>query len=142
MNHLKSIVVKFVACLALLYLILGIGYDFSFLTVFWFTVVLGTVSYIIGDLLILPRTNNTIATFSDFVLAFVLLYYLINAAQVEPFNVFTAALITSIGVAVFEFFFHKYIESNTYERDISDRRRRYEYQTEFSEELNPDDFEE
>lgn len=140
MNHLKAITVKFLPWLILNYIILGIGFDFSFLTIFWITLVLGIVAYVVGDLLILPRTNNTIATIADFLLAYVLLYFLLDAAAEEPINLFMAALIPAVAGGIFEWFYHKYVETQIDDYDPGDRRRRYDYQTEFSEEFDPDDY--
>lgn len=140
MNHLKAITVKFLPWLILNYIILGIGFDFSFLTIFWITLVLGIVAYVVGDLLILPRTNNTIATIADFILAYVLLYFLLDAAAEETINLFMAALIPAVAGGIFEWFYHKYVETQIDDYDPGDRRRRYDYQTEFSEEFDPDDY--
>ncbi len=141
MDHLKAIVIKFVATFALLYVILGIGYDFSLMSIFWFTVTLGAISYLLGDLLILRRTNNTVASISDFILAYVVLYFMMDAAVIRgDINLFTAALISAVGITVFEYFFHKYVERRINREDMNERTRRYEYQTEFSEEFDPDDF--
>lgn len=63
MNYLKAIAIKFLATLVLLYVILGLFYDMSFTNVFLISLVLGLASYLIGDLFLLAKTNNTIALY-------------------------------------------------------------------------------
>ncbi|MFC4401731.1 YndM family protein [Gracilibacillus xinjiangensis] len=111
MKHIKLIAVKFLISLALLFVILGMGFDVSFGNVFLITLALGVISYVIGDLLILPRTNNMVATICDFILAYAVIYLMTDALTVGD-GVMQAAFISSLGVAVFEYFYHKYVASN------------------------------
>ncbi|TDL75561.1 DUF2512 family protein [Rhodococcus qingshengii] len=66
MKHVKALVIKFVSSLVLLSLILGLFFDMAFSNIFLITLVLCIEAYFIGYLLILPRTNNTVATIVDF----------------------------------------------------------------------------
>ncbi|WP_431800968.1 YndM family protein [Halobacillus andaensis] len=136
MKHAKYMAAKFIGCLALLFLILGVGYEMSFGNVFLITLVLGVLSYVIGDMMILPRTSNTVATISDFVLAFVVIYFMSDALTVAG-DIFTASLLSAIGVAVFELIFHKYVASSGLfepkEREANDLN----YAAETSDELFP-----
>lgn len=75
MNHFSLILSKFVAMLVLLYIILGIIFGVNFMSVFWVTLTFSIVSYLIGDLLILPRTNNMVASVVDFVMSFAVIYF-------------------------------------------------------------------
>ncbi|SER61659.1 Protein of unknown function [Gracilibacillus ureilyticus] len=116
MNHIKLMMVKFLLSLVLLFIILGMGFDVSFGNVFLITLVLGVVSYFIGDRIILPRTNNMVATLSDFILSFAVIYLMTDALTVGD-GVLQAAFISSLGVALFEYFFHKYVAANNKEED-------------------------
>ncbi len=130
--------VKFFISLALLYVILGIGYDVSFGNVFLITLVLGVLSYILGDRIILPRTNNTVATISDFVLSFVVIYLMTDALTVGD-DVLQATLISSIALTIFEYFFHKYVASNLDDQESTTDMRPRSIQTESAEEIHPID---
>jgi hypothetical protein len=138
MNHLKALAIKFIVSLVLLYMILGMFYDMSFGNVFLITLVLGVASYVIGDLFILPRTNNTVATLADFGLAFMLIW-LMGESLTYGDSLFTASLISAAGVALFEYFFHKYMSNSVITRTENDQHRtgNLQYQTEASEELTP-----
>ncbi|TYS16992.1 DUF2512 family protein [Rossellomorea vietnamensis] len=140
MRHLKAIFVKFTACFALLALILGGIYGVTLGEVFLISLVLGAISYAAGDLFLLPRSNNTTASLADFGLAFVVIWAMLaNMTPVE--NVLVPSLIAAAGVAVFEFFYHKYLYRTVLlgEREATREQVQgnLQFQTEASEELTP-----
>ncbi|MCY7891388.1 YndM family protein, partial [Bacillus spizizenii] len=49
-------------------------YHAPFLSVMFIALFLGFVSYLSGDMLVLPRTNNITASLADFGLSFVILW--------------------------------------------------------------------
>ncbi|WP_186580479.1 YndM family protein [Aquibacillus kalidii] len=135
MKHGKALLIKFVATLALLYIILDLMYAMTFGEVFALTAVLGIVAYLVGDMFVLPRTNNTIATLADFGLAWLIIYLFADGTTIAD-NPFTISLIGAIGVAAFEMFFHRYLANNTLpDEKQSPATRNLQYQTETSEEL-------
>ncbi|KAA6452544.1 YndM family protein [Bacillus atrophaeus] len=142
MKHIIALASKIALTLSLLYVILDRIYHVSFLSVLFITFVLGLISYLTGDMLILPRTSNFIATAADFGLSLIILWvFLINRTGGD-FSPFFAALIASLGVSVFEYFFHRYLLANVLNEDYRDqlasRDSRSQYQTEASDELSPD----
>lgn len=86
-------------------------------------------------MLILPRTNNMVASVVDFVMSFAVIYFLVDAYAFEG-NLFTASLLSAIGVTLFEVFFHNSVQTQMEEENNVDRRR-YNLQTEVSEEIDP-----
>jgi hypothetical protein len=137
MKHIKAIAIKFVSSLVLLSIILGLFFDMAFGNIFLISLVLGVAAYIIGDLLILPRTNNTIATIADFGLAF-LIIWLMSENLTYGDNHFSMSLIAALGVALFEYMFHKYVANNVFpDKGGQQQTRQLQYQTEVSEELTP-----
>ncbi|MGG0720380.1 YndM family protein [Robertmurraya massiliosenegalensis] len=140
MEHFKALAIKFIASLALLYIILGLYYGMTFGTVFLITLILGIISYIVGDLGILPRTGNAIATLADFGLALAVIWVMISLLT-SAMNAFTMSLFSAIAVTIFEFFFHSYMSNmrrNPEEREDTTRRKNLQYQTEASEEFTPE----
>lgn len=137
MKHVKALAIKFISSFILLYIILGIFNGMSFGNVFLITAVLGIASYIIGDMLILPRTNNTIATIADFGLAFMIIWLMSENLTVGD-GMFAESLIASLGVSLFEYFFHRYLYNNVINTHEENRLQgNLQYQTEASEELTP-----
>ena len=137
MKHMKNLAIKFISILAVLFIILGIFYDMSFGNVLSISVVLTLASYLIGDLLIFRKTNNTIATISDFALAF-LVIWLMGENLTYGDSLIMPALISAAGIALFETFFHKYVSNQIHEaNENQNSSRNLRYQTEASSELTP-----
>jgi hypothetical protein len=137
MKHLRALAVKFLASLVVLFVILGLMYDMSFTNVFLISLVLGLASYVIGDLFLLPKTNNTIATLADFGLAFMIIWILGESLTYGE-SLLLPSLISAAGIALFEYFFHKYMAGNVLEDGGREyRNTNYQYQTEAAEELYP-----
>ncbi|MCP3028441.1 DUF2512 family protein [Halobacillus sp. A5] len=136
MTHAKYFASKLVGCLALLFLILGIGYEMSFGNVFLIALVLGVLSYVIGDMMILPRTNNIIAVISDFVLAFAVIYFM-SSALTTAGDIFNAALLSAVAVAVFEFIYHKYVAASGLFEQKAGKVDEQNFAVETSDELFP-----
>ncbi|MGM7722183.1 YndM family protein [Metabacillus sp. Hm71] len=139
MSHIKAIVIKFIATFALLYVILGIVFDVQFENVLLISLVLGVISYMVGDLVILPRTNNRVATLADFGMAFLVIWLMLDNISNDGADIFWASLFSAIGVALFEYFFHKYVASTVDNKQENKSRRNnaLQYQTEASEEVTP-----
>jgi uncharacterized BrkB/YihY/UPF0761 family membrane protein len=140
MKHIKPLAIKFISSLVLLSVILGLFFDMSFGNIFLITLVLGVVSYVIGDLFILPRTNNIIATLADLGLAFLVIRFMGDAlAYGDNGDMFRMSLIAAIGVALFEYAFHKYVANRVLNENQSreNQKTTLRYQTEASEELTP-----
>jgi hypothetical protein len=140
MKHIKPLAIKFISSLVLLSVILGLFFDMSFGNIFLITLVLSVVSYVIGDLFILRRTNNIIATLADLGLAFLVIRFMGDAlANGDNGDMFTMSLIAAIGVALFEYAFHKYVANRVLNENQSreNQKTTLRYQTEASEELTP-----
>ncbi|MCM3764525.1 YndM family protein [Neobacillus niacini] len=137
MQHVLRLVIKFIACLVALGIILGMFYAFSFGDVLAITAVLGLVSYILGDLILLRATNNVMATAADFALAFLVVWFMGRALTVED-DLFSASLISALAVAGFEYFYHKFLVVKDQKQTTrSQIQPRPQFQTEASEELTP-----
>ncbi|WMM33980.1 DUF2512 family protein [Shouchella clausii] len=109
MKHVKALAVKGIMTLVLLYLFLGFGFGLSFGDVFIITVILVGIAYL-GDILILPKITNIMATVADSVIAFFIVWWLGMAlTPIAPGTMAGAAAISAIAIAVGEYFFHIYL---------------------------------
>lgn len=123
-DHVYAILAKFVIITLVLYLVLGVVYGISFSTVLLMSFILTVVSYIVGDLLILPMaaksttntmTGNLIATIMDFGIA-LLFVWLFGLYYVSPYVPWlTAALISAVVIALGEMLFHSYLKDKILE---------------------------
>ncbi|AZV47584.1 YndM family protein [Bacillus halotolerans] len=142
MKHIIALASKTALTLALLYVILDRVYHASFLSVLFIAFFLSFVTYLSGDILILPRTSNMIASLADFGLSLVILWVFLETQTRNGFSPFAAALIASVCLTVFEYFFHRYLLKNvldeTFRNELTVKDNTLQYQTEASDELFPE----
>lgn len=142
MKHIIALASKTALTLALLYVILDRVYHASFLSVLFIAFFLSFVTYLSGDILILPRTSNITASLADFGLSLVILWVFLETQTRNGFSPFAAALIASVCLTVFEYFFHRYLLKNvldeTFRNELTVKDNTLQYQTEASDELFPE----
>jgi hypothetical protein len=66
------------------------------------------ISYALGDLIILPRTNNTFASTADFLLGFSM-FWIACVVFFQPFRL-SGLFLTAFAISVAEYFFHDYLQ--------------------------------
>ncbi|KKB33518.1 DUF2512 family protein [Bacillus thermotolerans] len=123
MEHVKAIIIKFVMIAAVLGIILSGIFDGALSDTLWISAALTLLAYVLGDLLIFRSVGdsleytkrNTIATLSDIVLSFLVIYFMGNSLFVGMDNLFSAALLSAIMIGVGEWFFHKYLDNNVFD---------------------------
>lgn len=137
MTHVKLLTLKFVVTLGILFIILGLGFDVSFGNVFLISLVVSALGYL-GDVTILKKFNNTMATSGDFVLSFAVIYFMTDALTVGD-DVFVATMIATVSLAIFEYFFHQTVARSLDQKKKENHKVRStgQLQTEASEELYP-----
>lgn len=143
MEHLRSLVIKFVMITAMLAVVFGFLYGVSFGDILTISFILTITAYLVGDLLILPRFGNTAATIADFGLAY-LGAWMIGAMIIEePIRLGTASFLSAALIAIGEVFFHRYVVNNvindkdTTQNRATNSQARPSYQTEMAEENYP-----
>lgn len=139
MDHLKALIIKFVMCSAILLIVLSGFYGVSFANVLTISIILTGVSYIIGDLYLLPRFDNWVATIADFGLTFVGVWVLGAMLFARDVPLIASALLSALLIAAGEYFYHKYLESHVIshmDQRQDDGLGHRDLQTEFSSELD------
>ncbi|WP_221567922.1 YndM family protein [Alkalihalobacillus sp. TS-13] len=141
MKHVKALLIKFVMVTAVLWVVLGLFYGVSFNDILGISTFLTLAAYIIGDLWILPRFGNAVATIADFGLAYLGVWLLGGGYIEENIPLGLASLYAAIGITIGEYFFHRYMENEILPdqgQPENEPVRQNNYVTEFSEEPNPD----
>lgn len=117
MSHILNVAVKWVLAFLVLLLITMLfgGYHFTNLLIFSFGV--AVISYVLGDLLILPKAGNIITSIADFAIAFGTIW-LIDFFLLTEFTL-SAMLYSALIIAIGEFLFHIYLEGR--------RRARFDF---------------
>ncbi|MFV5916613.1 YndM family protein [Bacillus cereus] len=112
MKHIVALLIKYTAVTAVLLVILGIFQSISIPRVLLISLFMTGAAYLIGDLFILPKYGNMIATMADFGLSFfgtwllTSLFTNLDATRNIGFSSFLAALI----IGGIEVFFHIYMQ--------------------------------
>lgn len=118
MNHAKALIMKFVMITAVLLIVLTWAFDVSFVDTLLISLALTAVSYVMGDLLIFlnagkpsdQTTRNSIATFCDFVVAFLVIWFVGQLLTGDMAQLVTPALVSALVITIGEWFFHKYVD--------------------------------
>ncbi|MYL49090.1 DUF2512 family protein [Halobacillus litoralis] len=138
MEHLKLFAMKFFFTFAILFVLLGAGFEVSFENIFLISLVLSLVGYAVGDRIVLDRTKNSTATLVDVVLIFGFVYFMTDALTIGD-GVLIASVLSALSLALFEYFFHQSVV-RTMEENETDSEAfapAGELRTEVSEELTP-----
>ena len=118
-KHLIPIFIKYVMTAIVLEIVLLLFSDLKFINILGLALVLTLVAYIIGDMIILPTTNNAVATVADIGITLVVIYlfdYLWKVVHIPFFSSVIAAAMIGGG----EWFFHKIVDRSPDSADESD----------------------
>ncbi|MBT2215776.1 YndM family protein [Virgibacillus dakarensis] len=138
MEHVKELGIKFLAIAVSIYAIFGIFSNANWVNLLWISLLVTGISYLVGDMVVLPRFGNITATIADFGLAFLSLLILGGLFLGAEVPIITTSLLTAFFITCCEPFIHGYIANHfspdSYER--KDLRTQNQLQTEFAEETN------
>ncbi|MBY0599025.1 YndM family protein [Bacillus bingmayongensis] len=112
MKHIVALLIKYTAISAVLLMILGIFQDISISRVLFISLIITGAAYLIGDLFILPKYGNTVATIADLGLSLVgvwALTYLLTDIDLTR-NIGASAFWAAFLIGVIEVFFHIYMK--------------------------------
>ncbi|WP_082676347.1 YndM family protein [Shouchella shacheensis] len=139
MRYISALIIKVILMTAILWIVLGGVFNVSMAGVLTITVVLTALSFILGDLYVLPKYGNMAAITVDFGLAlagiWVLGALLFGSTELFGEAALTAAAMISVG----EWFLHRYMKTHVFKNEPSstekERFPRYQLQTEFGSEM-------
>lgn len=143
---MKSLVMKFVMTLAVLWIVLGWFYGISFTDILILSLVVTAIGYV-ADLFILPRAGNVFSSVLDFGLVLLTVWVLGAYLFEDPVPLATAAILSAIAVTIGEMFFHRYMEriqgNNNGDTMTFESQRGYynrtDVQTEFGKEFDTEE---
>ncbi|HWT27135.1 MAG TPA: DUF2512 family protein [Mobilitalea sp.] len=108
MKHVTNLLIKFVMVAVILEVVLLILTRLTFGRILWLSLIITVVAFLIGDLLILPASNNIVASIADVGLALVVIFiynYYWTTTRISFVNSLVASVILGVG----EWFYHRYI---------------------------------
>ena len=135
MNHVKALVIKFLMIAVVLGIILTGVYDMSFTNTLAISLVLTLLAYAVGDLGIFQNAGdrsdhnkrNIIATLSDVLLAGIVIYFMGQSFGLNNDNILTAAIVSAVVIGLGEWFFHKYLDRQVFNRASAPRNAQRNY---------------
>ncbi|MFS0674026.1 YndM family protein [Ornithinibacillus sp. 179-J 7C1 HS] len=135
--NVKALGIKFIINLIVVYSIFGIFYNASLVNLFIISVLTTVIAYVVGDLFILRRFGNIVASIADFFLAFVTLAVLGGLIIQTDMPIVLASLFAAFFLVLTEPLLHAYMQ----EKGPDEKKDRHlasgNLQTEFAEETTP-----
>ncbi|HDR7904013.1 hypothetical protein COM66_27640 [Bacillus cereus] len=138
MKHIVALLIKYTAITAVLLIMLSIFQGISIPRVLLISLFLTGTAYLIGDLFILPKYGNGIATMADFGLSFFEIWLLtslftnLDATHNIGFTSFLAALI----IGGIEVFFHIYMQKLVLRNDNELREHNHIHHDKYAMEIS------
>ncbi|WCK52791.1 DUF2512 family protein [Aneurinibacillus sp. Ricciae_BoGa-3] len=114
MKHIKAFIIKFLRFLFDIYIFIGLVYDQPFSIVFELSLVLSLISYILGDLILLPTLGINSATAADFVIIALGIWLGMLAYGVNV-HIFVYVLL-ALFLTVEEFVYHVYVQNKIFNK--------------------------
>ena len=133
MIHMKVAAIKFLVISVAVFSIFGIFYFATLTNLFWISLFVTGISYLVGELFILQKLGNLKATIIDFPITFLLVWSLGNTFISNGVPILILSLLIAFLVTCPEPLIHHYLESQLSEskKEISILTQ---LQTEFAEE--------
>ncbi|WP_199860667.1 YndM family protein [Oceanobacillus damuensis] len=138
MKYAGPLFIKFLMTTAVLWIVLGLFFGVTFGNIVATSVIVTALGFF-GDLFIMPRVGNMLASIADFAFIWAAVWLIgINLFE-GPIALGTAAFISAVLITIGEVIFHRYLK-NQMERYEEFQRSKIayfprKYQTEFSSEM-------
>ncbi|MFI8709459.1 YndM family protein [Bacillus sp. NPDC077411] len=112
MKHIVALLIKYTAISAVLLMILGIFQNISIPRILLISLLITGSAYLIGDLFVLPKYGNMVATIADFGLSFLGIWVLTYLLTDNNFarNIVASSFWSALLIGVIEVFFHIYMK--------------------------------
>lgn len=138
MRHIFALGIKYIIVSVVILSIFGVFYGATLFSLLLKSLVVTVVGYVIGDLFLLKKFGNVIASLADFVLHFVTVW-LVAGIYLETANpLIIASLAVSYFITVIEPLFHAYMIERVFQEEEEPILHTYQYETEIAEEQHPD----
>ncbi|MGO4889584.1 YndM family protein [Anaerobacillus sp. MEB173] len=135
MNHVKPFLIKLLIITAINVTVLPIAVGATLVDIIIISLIVTPIAYFVGDLFIMPRVGNAIASILDFGLTFLMLWILglIFFADRNS-SILLATLFTTFFITLSEPLFHAYLKNKLF-NEKEDKRSTIipNYSTEFAE---------
>lgn len=136
MDHLKVLGIKFIVISIIVFSLFGILFNASLINLFWISLLVTGISYLIGDLFVLRKYGNVVASIVDFPLAFLSLWALGNLFIDIGMPTALLSLAGAFFIALCEPLIHAYMQDKFSDNVHESSPSIGQLQTEFAEETD------
>ncbi|EMR06181.1 hypothetical protein C772_01826 [Bhargavaea cecembensis DSE10] len=112
-DHGKALMIKAALIFPVVWILLSLFNDVSFLDSTIIAAGLWLISYAMGDLMVLPKMGNMAATAGDFVLSFLIVWGGLNLLGYD--EALGEALLTAAIITAGEYFYHSWLLRTQYD---------------------------
>lgn len=117
MDHLKALGIKFIYTSIIIFSLFGIFNNVSIGKLFIMSLMTTGISYIVGDLIVLPRIGNIRSTILDFGLSFLTVLILGGLFIITDIKITLASLAAAFFMMCIEPLFHTYMVERVFNPD-------------------------
>ena len=112
MKHLKVLLIKFVVCMFVFWISLGLLFGASLVEIISFSLSVTIITYFIGDLIVLPRIGKKNSVVVDFFLTYLIVWVFGSIFFHSYLMIGWGSIISATLIAGSEVFVHSYILKN------------------------------
>lgn len=136
MDHLKVLGIKLIVTSIIVLSLFGILFNASLINLFLISLLVTGISYLIGDLLVLRKYGNIVASIADFPLAFFSLWMLGNLFIETGLPTVMLSLTGAFFITLCEPLIHAYMQNKFSDNVRENLPTMNQLQTEFAEETD------
>ena len=139
MKQITVLLIKFVTCVIAFTIGLDLFFDATIVDILSFSLFITIVSYVIGDLIILPKLGKQTAIAVDFLLTYLSVWIFGSILLENYVQIGWGSIISAIIITAAEVFVHSYLDDRVTSNQPTERRKAglnptLAYGTEFAEE--------
>lgn len=139
MNHVIAIVIKFVTGIIAYTLALDLFFDATWVDIVTFSLLMTIVTYLLGDIILLPRIGNGNSLIADFLLSYMLVWIFGSVLLDNYIQIGWGSIISATIIVIGEVIVHRLlIRSYTfYENKNESISKQLAYSMEFAKDDDP-----
>ncbi|GER66154.1 membrane protein [Weizmannia acidilactici] len=139
MRNAIVLLAKFITCIVAFAVALDLFFDATITDILSFSLLVTIVSYVVGELMLLPRIGNWKAVAVDFLLVYASVWIFGNVVLDNYMQIAWGSIIAAFIILVAEIFVHRYLLNDAESRGrkgVHANRQSFAYGTEMAEEDN------
>lgn len=140
MNHFTALLLKLVTAVIAYAIALDLFFDATWVDVITFSLLVTILSYLIGDMILLPIIGNTKALIADFLLSYMVVWIFGSVLLNNYIQIGWGSIISAILITVSEIFIHRIFLTNANQLSLKQQKftaDQLAYHMETSQEFDP-----